>query len=408
MRIAMVSLHSCPAAPLGLRDTGGMNVYVLNLARRLGLAGHEVDVFSRWHDPEDATVSDLGPGARIIHVESGPYDAPKANLHRYLPDFLSGLSRFAAEEGGGYDLVHSHYWLSGHVGMDLADQWGVPHVATFHTLAEAKRRALAGEHESELRGTTEARIAGVADAVVVSDRHERGLLERLYGIPTERLHVIPGGVDLDRFNPVSRADARKELGLNGEHVLLFVGRLDPLKGVDLLLQGAALLEERRNVRIIIVGGDLESDPEVPRLAEMAAQLGMADRVRFEGAVPQERLPSYYSAADLLVAPSYYESFGLTVLEAMACGIPVVAARAGGLRGLVRDGETGYLVPWHCPEPFAERMEVLLAHEDLREQMGQAGLLRAQNLTWGAMAEAVASLYGQLHDARRAAAPGAPW
>ena len=384
-----------------------MNVYVLNLAKRLALAGLQVDVFSRRHDPEDATMSELGPGARLIHVEAGPDGTPKGELRRYVPDFLSGLVRFAAADGADYDVVHSHYWLSGQVGMELADRWDVPHVTTFHTLAEAKRRALAGERESELRGATEARIAGAANAVVVSDRHERDLLERLYGIPAERLHVIPGGVDLDRFNPVGRADARRELGLNGEHVLLFVGRLDPLKGVDLLLQGAALLEERRNVRIIVVGGDLEGDPEVPRLAAMASQLGLADRVRFEGAVPQERLPWYYSAADLLVAPSYYESFGLTVLEAMACGTPVVAARTGGLRGLVRDGETGYLVPWHCPEPFAQRMEVLLAHEGLREQMGQAGLLRAQDLTWGAMAESVASLYGELHDARRASALGAP-
>ena len=369
-----------------------MNVYVLNLARELGLAGVQVDVFSREHEAPSVAVTDLGPGTRLIHIEAGPTDAPKSDLAGYLPDFLEGVRAFAAREGAVYDVIHSHYWLSAHVGLDLAALWGVPHVATFHTLAEVKRMARAGEREPLLRTAVEERVAGAADAIVVSDGHERDLLERLYGATPGRVHVIPGGVDLDRFKPVGRAEARKELGLNGEQVLLFVGRLDPLKGVELLLQGAALLEERHNIRIIIVGGDLERDPEVPRLTSLAAELGIADRVRFEGAVPQERLPWYYGAADLLVAPSYYESFGLTVLEAMACGTPVVAARAGGLRSLVRDGETGYLVPWHCPDSFAQRIEVLLAHQDLRDRMGHAGIQRAQDLTWGAMAMAVAALY----------------
>ena len=399
MRVAMLSFHSCPEAPLGQRDAGGMNVYVLNLARGLSRLGVQVDVFSRRHSPDDPTIVTLDSHATLVHIDAGPHATPKHELEPYLPAFLGGVVGFAEAEGRTYDLVHSHYWLSGQAGAELARLWAVPHVTNFHTLADVKRMARAGEWEPAARSAAEERLATSVDAVVVSDPHESNLLTRLYGSDPARTHVIPGGVDLDRFRPIERPVARHELNLNGEPVLLFVGRLDPLKGIDLLLQGAALLEDSKDVQIMIVGGDLEHDVEASRLAGMAAELGLAERVRFEGSVPQERLPVYYSAADVAVAPSYYESFGFSALEAMACGTPVVAARAGGLRSLVRDGETGYLVPWHCPEPFAQRMEVLLSHPDLRERMGLAGLERAQDMDWGTTARAMVALYENLTNER---------
>jgi D-inositol-3-phosphate glycosyltransferase len=245
------------------------------------------------------------------------------------------------------------------------------------------------------RSEIERLVAAETDAIVVSDAHERDLLARLYDASPEKVAVVPGGVDIDLFHPRNKEEARRRLGLNGDKVILCVGRLDPLKGVDLTLASAALLEDRNHVKVILVGGDLENDPEAKRLVDLADALGMTDRVRFEGAVPHEDLPWYYSAADLLMVPSYYESFGLVALEAMACGTPVVAARVGGLPSLVKDGETGYLVPWHCPEPFAERLEVLLAHDDLRNTMGKAAYHRAQGMAWEAVVERFAALYEDL-------------
>jgi D-inositol-3-phosphate glycosyltransferase len=337
----------------------------------------------------------MGEGSRLIHVEAGPTEALKTDIPEYLPTFIENVQSFVAEEGTDYDLVHSHYWLSGPAGIALAQTWNKHHVATFHTLAEVKRQARSGIEDPIERSATERWIAAETDAIVVSDGHERDFLARLYDAPPEKVAVVPGGVDVDLFHPRNQDEARTRLGLNGDKVILCVGRLDPLKGVDLALASAALLEDREHVNVVLVGGDLEKDPEVQRLADLVHALGISDHVRFEGAVPHDELPWYYSAADVLMVPSYYESFGLVALEAMACGTPVIAARVGGLPSLVRDGETGYLVPWHCPEPFAERLEVLLAHDDLREHMGQAAYQHAQGMAWDAVAQRFISLYEDL-------------
>jgi D-inositol-3-phosphate glycosyltransferase len=372
-----------------------MSVYIRSLAQGLGRQGVQVDVFSRRHDSIDPFIVEMGEGSRLIHVEAGPPEALKTDLPEYIPTFIENVKSFVAEEGTEYDLVHSHYWLSGPVGIALAEEWDKPHVATFHTLAEVKRQARSGMEDPIERSEIERLVAAETDAIVVSDAHERDFLARLYDASPEKVAVVPGGVDIDLFHPRNKEEARRRLGLNGDKVILCVGRLDPLKGVDLTLASAALLEDRNHVTVILVGGDLENDPEAKRLVDLADALGMTDRVRFEGAVPHEDLPWYYSAADLLMVPSYYESFGLVALEAMACGTPVVAARVGGLPSLVKDGETGYLVPWHCPEPFAERLEVLLAHDDLRNTMGKAAYHRAQGMAWESVVERFATLYEDL-------------
>lgn len=382
-------------ARLGERDAGGMSVYIRSLAQGLGKQGIQVDVFSRRHDVKDPFIVEMGEGARLIHVEAGPPEAEKTDIAEYLPTFIENVKSFVSDEDTEYDLVHSHYWLSGPAGIELAQTWNKPHVATFHTLAEVKRQARSGLEDPAERSSIERWVAAETDAIVVSDGHERDFLARLYDASPEKVAVVPGGVDIDLFHPRSKEEARARLGLNGDKVILCVGRLDPLKGIDLALGSAALLEDREHVKVVLVGGDLEKDPEVQRLSDLAEALGISDRVRFEGAVPHDELPWYYSAADLLMVPSYYESFGLVALEAMACGTPVVAARVGGLPSLVRDGETGYLVPWHCPEPFAERLEVLLAHDDLRDHMGQAAFRRAQGMAWEGVVQRFATLYEDL-------------
>jgi D-inositol-3-phosphate glycosyltransferase len=401
-RIAMLTYHSCPTATLGERDAGGMNVYVLYLTRWLAKLGVEVDIFSRRHDPSDPQIEIIAPGARLIHLDAGPPQATKEELSQYLPIFQSKLEEFARAEASTYDVIHSHYWLSGHVGMALAETWGVPHIATFHTLAEIKRLVLGEGVDAPQRAATERRVATNAQAIVVSDQHEVDALVRLYEAPRQSIHVIPCGVDAALFRPMDRRQAREALSLDGNPTLLFVGRLDPLKGLDVLLHIIAALEDS-TVRLLVVGGDPATGAEGRRLAALAETLGLAAQVRFEGVVPQENLPLYYNAADALVMPSYYESFGLAALESMACGTPVVAARVGGLASLVRDWDTGCLVAGHCPDSFAQRLEVILRHPDLRDSMGQAARRYAEEFSWSAVAREMLALYQGLPDARCVAA-----
>ncbi len=391
-RLALLSMHGCPLARLGERETGGMNVYVLQTAKELGRRGHLVDVFTRTHEPGEPPVIDLGDGVRVIHLDGGPYDVAKENLYGYVPEFLGNVRRFRESEAVSYDLVHSHYWLSGCVGARLSEEWEVPHVATFHTLARTKMRARAGESESRRREVAELEIIRDVDAVVVSTDQEREDVARLYRVSTHKVRVIPAGVDLDLFKPIDKAHARRKLGLAEGRIVLSVGRIEPLKGLDILITAMAGIEDRSDVRLVIVGGDLERDRELARLRMMVGSLGLSEMVTFTGAVEHERLPEYYSAADVFVLPSYYESFGLVALEAMACGTPVIASRVGGPRTFVTGSVTGYLIPWHCPEPYARCLEMLLANPFLRDSMGRSAMQTAQGMGWGRVAEGMLDLY----------------
>ena len=265
-------------------------------------------------------------------------------------------------------------------------------MVTFHTLAKTKLRARAGERESELRVSVENGVIAGADAIVVSTEEEKDDLARLYHASRHNIRVIPAGVDIELFHPVDKAEARQALGLKEKRVILYTGRIEPLKGLDLLLNAVSLLEGGSDTRLIIVGGKPGRDKELDRLKSVAAQLGIESMVTFTGAVNQSELPNYYSAADVFVIPSYYESFGLAALEAMACGTPVVASRVGGLKTFVRHGETGYLVPWRCPEPFAQSLEVLLANPALRDTMGRAASSKARSMTWAGVADLMLDFY----------------
>ena len=404
-RVAFISVHGCPIARLGERDTGGMNVYVLQAAKELGSRGIKVDIYTRSHDPAEPQIVQLGEHTRVIHLAAGPYGEPKGALYQYLPQFLYNVKRYQVAHGLSYSLVHSHYWLSGWVGSFLARSWQVPHVTTFHTLAEVKKQARPGEQEPSLRTREEARVVAEADRIVAFSTHERQSLTKLYAANPTKVTVIPCGVDLALFRPRRKAWAKGKLGVQDKKVILFVGRIDPLKAVDLLLQAVAMMEEREGVRLVIVGGNPQKDQEVQRVKALALELGLGDVVSFTGAVDQKELPLYYSAADVFVLPSYYESFGLVALEAMACGTPVVAARVGGLKDVVKDGVTGYLIPWHCPDPYTERLEVLLSNDGLRASMGRAARTAAQERGWDTVADQLFHLYGQLLEEPRAAAVG---
>lgn len=394
-RLALLSFHGCPVARLGEKDTGGMNVYVLQLAREFGRRGHLVDVYTRCHDPADPTIVELGDGARVIHLKAGPYATAKDSYYEHIPEFFGNLCSYQASEDIEYDLIHSHYWLSGRVGLILGRKWRVPHVVTFHTLAKTKMRARAGEKETDLRIGVEERVARGADGVIVSTEQEKQDLIRLYRTPGHKIRVIPAGVDLAMFKPIDRNVARNDLGIDKKKVILYVGRIEPIKGLGNLLEAAALLEDQDDTVLLIVGGKPGDDSELERLKSQARDLGMGDKVVFTGAVPQSRLPTYYSAADVFVLPSYTESFGLAALEAMACGTPVVASRVGGLSTFIRNGETGYLIPWRCPEPFAQRLDMLLANPGLRDTLGAAARAKALEMSWGGVADHMLDHYSFL-------------
>jgi D-inositol-3-phosphate glycosyltransferase len=396
-RIAVISAHTSPLATLGGRETGGMNVYVRELSLELGSRGYAIDVFTRRSSAEAPETQPFGPNVRVVNIAAGPADSiDKDAIPQHLEEFEANLLAFVESEGVSYDMVHSHYWMSGIVAAGLSERWHVPHVAMFHTLGEVKNRARSSEHEPAYRIEAERTIAAGADQIIVASKHEQHLLTSLYGADPGRIAVVPCGVDLDLFMPMDKEQARRRLGLrDAERIILFVGRIEPLKGIDILIAAAAHLHDDENFAVLIVGGDTQAKAQIDELRAQAEVLGIDHHISFVGAVEHTELPLYYNAADVCVVPSYYESFGLVAVESMACGTPVVASRVGGLTSTVSDGETGYLIPWRCPEPFAERLELLLDNDELRASFGRAGREAVERYRWANVADAVASLYEEI-------------
>jgi len=401
LRVAMLSVHTCPLAALGGKETGGMNVYVRELARELARMRVAADIFTRSQNPSIPRVSAIGDGVRVVHLPAGP-EAPMARerVHDHLDEFVDGVEEFRADHGLDYDLIHAHYWLSGAVGLTLRERWGVPLVQMFHTLGRLKNDATrnGAEHEPALRIAEESRIVGAADRIVAATVVERAHLAGHYGADPTRIAVIPCGVDTELFTPGDPAAARAALGLDDRPRLLYVGRIAPIKGLETLLDGMARLRAGgRRVHLCIVGGDAD-EPLNGHEGELRAQLGrldLGDTVTFVGAQPQERLRTWYVAADASVLPSYYESFGMVALEAMACGSPVIASRVGGLQTTVRDRVTGVLVPDHDAAALADALGRLLDDPDLRWRLGREGVRWAAQHRWPCVAEAVCREYAAL-------------
>ena len=392
--IAVVSVHTSPLARPGTRDSGGMNVYIHQLSHEMGRRAHTIDIFSRRTDPETPEITIIDERTRVIQIKAGPFSADKDSLRRFLPEFRHGVLAFQRREGRSYDLVHSHYWLSGWVGQALKTAWQVPHVIMFHTLGEVKNRHHLNEREPEYRIDGERLIAHGVDRVICASQGEKEMLETHYGVPPQRVSVVPCGVDTARFRPLDRPRVRRHLGIPiKERVVLFVGRIEPLKGIDVLLRAVSHLDGE--FRVLVIGGDGKDLGRKGELSALATQLNIAEKVTFLDAIPHADLPLYYNAADVCVVPSYYESFGLVAVEAMACGVPVIASRVGGLKETVQDGQTGYLVPWLCPEPFAERLDLLLNNEPLRRSLGREARAAAERFRWSEVAARVEDVYHDL-------------
>lgn len=404
----MISYHTCPLATLGGKDTGGMNVYVRELTRQLGQMGIHVDVFTRSQDDHVPHVlHELGYGNRVVHVPAGPeHPVPKQELAEYIPEFVQGIKAFACEKKIKYDLIHSHYWMSGLAAESLAEAWGgTPIVHMYHTLGEMKNRIARSEEEreGEYRVRGERQVLRRANRIVAATIAEVTQLRFLYKAPSDKLVIIPPGVDVSHFYPIPADEAKLYVGLKpDDRMVLFVGRIEPLKGVDTLIQAMSCLQlkESQRVHLAIIGGDPSASPremsgEMARLQKLCDDLSVGQTVVFLGKRDQDRLPYYYSAAELLVMPSHYESFGMVALEAMACGTPVIASEVGGLAYLVRDGETGFTIPDQEPEALCEKMSWLLNDHDLRQQMSERAVAYAQNYAWEKIAKQILGVYESL-------------
>ena len=413
MRIAMLSIHSSPVAALGGKEAGGMNVYVRELSRELGRRGVHVDMFTRSQDPAAPTVETFDQNVRVVNLHTGPsapYD--KNWVLTYMPEFVSRARCFADGEDLTYDLIHSHYWLSGEAALALRRSWGVPVVHMFHTLGAMKNRIARGDEERETlqRVAIERRQLEAMDTIVAATPLDRQQMIESYGVEQDRIRVVPCGVDLRRFQQRELAAARAALGLppTPHKLVLLVGRIEPLKGIDALIRAIALLVERRpawrgQLSAVVVGGGAEHQPEQwnaeqRRLDALRTELGVREAVRFVGARSQEQLALFYSAADVVTMPSHYESFGMAALEGMACGRPVVATNAGGPAYIVEQGVSGLHTTPDDPQTLAAQLERLLANDRLRASMGAAARQRAQRFGWQAVAGDILQVYDETREA----------
>lgn len=407
MNIAMLSYHTCPLAVLGGKDTGGMNVYVREVTHQLGRMGIHVDVFTRSQDEHVPHVlHDLGYGNRVVHVPAGPeVPLPKKELTAYLPEFVAGIKNFVQNKDAHYDLIHSHYWMSGVAALELKTEWNIPVVHMFHTLGVMKNRVAQSpeELEGEYRIEGERKVLKSVDRIVAATPAELAQLQWLYQSDVRNIVVIPPGVNLSHFYPIPTDEAKEVIGVPASgHMLLFVGRIEPLKGLDVLIEALALINQEGildtcRLCLSVIGGDPEAtneqmNSEMKRLQTLREKFGLQDMITFLGQRSQDTLPYYYSAAEAVVVPSHYESFGMVALEAMACGTPVVASQVGGLAFLVQDGETGFHVPDGDAQALSERLTVLLKDNKLRHKMGNNATAFASQYSWDKISNRLIKVY----------------
>lgn len=403
-RVAMFSVHSSPLATLGGQVTGGMNVYVRELSRQLSRHGIAVDMYTRRQDPDLPEIIEFDQQARVIHLNAGPV-APysKHDVYDHMPEFVGHVQSFVAKEGLQYDCLHSHYWLSGWVALRLRQHLQAPMAHMSHTLGYPKNSAVqqAWEREPPTRLQVEYEVLKHSDHLIAESQASKDHMVQDYGVDPARIEIIPCGVETSIFHPQDRRKARQRLGLPEGPALLFIGRLQPLKGIDTLLRCAHDIRRRRaDVQVLIVGGGVDTDDpherqERERLHALMRTLDIAEHVQFIDAQPQEKLAHYYAAADVVVMPSHYESFGMVVLEAMACGTPVVASHVGGLASTVLPGQTGFLAPVGDVQAFARSVEQLIGDPELWQSMSEAAYLRSQAYTWPRIMKRTLQLYRRL-------------
>lgn len=401
-KIAFISEHASPLAQIGGTDSGGQNVYVAQLARQLAALGYLVDIFTRRDATTLAQVVDWLPGIRVIHVPAGPaHYIPKEAMLPYMEQFGRFMLRFARRQKIAYELMHANFFMSGMVAREVKARLGIPFVMTFHALGRVRRlNQKEADAFPDIRFMLEEQLMQDADRIIAECPQDQRDMEQHYGAPSEHIDIVPCGFDPDEFWPVT-LDARRQLGLGrDEFIVLQLGRMVPRKGVDNVIRAAVILRDKYHVpmRLMVVGGNADrpdpvTTPELGRLIALARDLGVDGQVTFTGQRQREQLRYYYSAANVFVATPWYEPFGITPVEAMACGTPVVGTAVGGIKTTVVDGETGYLVPPNDPEALAERLAWLHRHPHVAQRLGWAGMRRAyQHFTWRNVASQIAAIY----------------
>jgi len=379
MKIALISVHGDPVLQAGGKDAGGMNIYIREVAERLVGEGVDVDVFTRMHDRHEEIEESL-INFNVVYIKAGEESLDKLGIFSHLDTFVNEVDKYSKDNNKDYDLIYAHYWLSGVVALKLKKLWLKPVVTSFHTIQEIKQEAFPFNIDNPVREREERSVSKGSDAIVVWSDHEEKFIEEKFKINSRNIEVIPPGVDVDIFKPEDKSESRKIINISqDEKVILYVGRLERLKGLDTLLEAISLLEQR-DINLLVVGG-LYNLEELSRLKKICRNLDLDQNVHFIGSINRKELKYYYNSSDLCVLPSYYESFGLSALEASACGIPVIASKRGGLSSIVLDKKTGYLLQWRCPGPFVDKLEILLSNRRLRDSMGTAARNHAMSLSW---------------------------
>jgi D-inositol-3-phosphate glycosyltransferase len=393
----MFSIHSCPVGELGTKDTGGMNVYVRELASQLGQRGHHIDIYTRVHDPKDPQVIRINDNARVIHLKAGINGhMQKLDIFPYLDDFSGALKDFVDRNGLQYDLIHSHYWISGQVGRWAQRRWNIPHMMMFHTLGAVKNTTGVGSKEPLLRIKTERQLVAHCHRIIAATARERAELKRFYNGEPQKISVVPCGVNLDLFRPVDKTDARKRLGFREEEkIILYVGRFAAIKGIDRLLKAMTHLGDLQDLKLVIIGGDGSGAPESIEFQRLSSKLDINNKIFFAGRLEQEELPQYYSAADLLALPSYHESFGLVALEALACGTPVIATEVGAMDSAISQGKTGCVVADSKPSAFARAIREFVSKPPGKIEFVDSIRDSVRQFNWPEIADAMIAEYQSL-------------
>lgn len=405
--LAILSVHTSPLARLGGEKTGGMNVYVRELARELGRRGIHVDVFTRQSSPVDLHIdTSLGTNVRVITIQAGPLEIISPDeTYPYVQEFAAGVIAFSTLHNLRYDLIYSHYWLSGCVADTLKEIWGIPFAQMFHTLGHMKNRIALNPNVPTLpdvRVTQESRIVRLADRIIAATPAEQAQLLWLYRADRRKIVIIPPGVNSEQFFPQSMEESRARLALESDQtIFLFVGRIEPLKGVDTILRAFAAIKRESpdllaKLRFLVIGGDpARPNTELARLIQRARELDIESLIDFLGAKDQNDLRDYYTASHAAIMPSEYESFGMVALEAMACGTPVIASHVGGLAFLIQDGVNGYLIPVGEPNALSEKLIQILIDPETLSAMRANAFGTAQQYTWSAIAERLETIFEQI-------------
>ncbi|MBS7564692.1 glycosyltransferase family 1 protein [Mucilaginibacter sp. Bleaf8] len=400
-RIAFISEHASPLATLGGVDTGGQNVYVAQVVQFLAKIGYLVDVFTRWEDAAMPQVINWLPGVRVVHVKAGPVSIiSKEEILEFMPEFTQSILNFIRAEGISYDLSHANFFMSGLVAANLKKILGLPFAITFHALGHV-RRIHQGDSDKfpAERLQIEEDVVKQADYIIAECPQDRDDLINYYKAPSYKIVIIPCGFSSKEFYPIEKAEARKLLNIETDkHIILQLGRMVPRKGVDNVIRSLSKLKDKQSVLLLVVGGDCDEPdpvlcPEIGRLQKIAAELGVEASVQFTGRKSREELKFYYAAADIFISTPWYEPFGITPLEAMACGTPVIGSNVGGIKYTVVDGETGGLVEPEDPQALAEKIEELISEPTLLKQMGLNAIKRVNNyFTWAHVADKISTLY----------------